>query len=640
MPAEQRSAKSTEGRTARRAPPADAVRQALQHQRRVFDTTGRWLRIGEVLLLRGDIAEDNLRELMGSGLFPNGRSRIDAELAGEIALRRGLLSPEQFAEALDQQLQERARGDAHRPLGTILVSKSYLRPKDLKACEAELRRDIRLRDAESKRAAKNAGEKPQLTPLDARYVSAARRGELPAREIVTALERAPNVQKLLGRRVALWEELLVREIITPGQHQRVLDESFNVRDEGTGSWLLGGILVEFGYATAADVEAALAVRAAEARKSGEKPRPLGEILVERRICSLTELEEALRIQKLRREGATGRRRIGPRELPVRPALLVAVLVAVIGGLFVVAWPEYRFRRALALVNDAAAPLEKRVAAAAVLRADPRPAAIMALASAADLRVPEQVRRVSLEALAKSDTPVAGQKIRAALADDSAPLRAVAAWACGDRGDATARAQLRERLQDESPSVRLAAARSLALFRESDGRDLLVAVLRPDRGDRRRLAADLGRSSGDVLAAIPEALERLSGFAFGDAYERWEVWLSLQPIADEVCGRQRGPQVVARFARLLESDYLSVRFAAARGLAHLGDSRGMALLVRALDRDDRVFRMALESERGVEVERIAPEIAALLSLLTGRSFGTDYSAWSSWLHERHPEAGGQ
>src|SRR5205085_4965129 len=100
-------------------------------------------------------------------------------------------------------------------------------------------------------------------------------------------------------------------------------------------------------ASPADVEAALAVRSGEARRTGARPRPLGEILVERRICSLTELEEALRIQTLRRAGRAGERRRAPRELPGRRALAVAVAVTAITGLILFAWPEYRWRRAMA-----------------------------------------------------------------------------------------------------------------------------------------------------------------------------------------------------------------------------------------------------------------------------------------------------
>jgi HEAT repeat protein len=92
-------------------------------------------------------------------------------------------------------------------------------------------------------------------------------------------------------------------------------------------------------------------------------------------------------------------------------------------------------------------------------------------------------------------------------------------------------------------------------------------------------------------------------------------------------------VAARFAALLESERLSVRFSAARALAHLGDPRGMPLLVRALDREDRAFRAALLAERAIDLDSLEPEIETLLSLLTGRSFGADYGAWRTWMDEQ-------
>jgi HEAT repeat protein len=610
---------------------ADAVRRALGLERQVFQATGRWLRIGDILLLRGDIPEAHVASFAGSALFPgNGQGRGMAELVGEIALRKNLITPEQFAECLEVQVQERLRGTP-RAFGSILVGKSYLRPKDLRVCEAELRRDARLREAESKRVPRMVGDRPVLTPLDARYVNAARRGELPAREVVSALERLERLRKVLGRRFALWEDLLVREVVEPEDHKRVLDESFNVRENG-GSWLLGGILVELGYASAGDIETALGIRTAEEQRNGGKPRPLGEILVERRVCSLTELEEALRIQAVRRRG--GPRRLAPRPPSRRTAAAIVAAAGLAALAVFVGWPELRFQRALAAATDPRAPPAARIQAVTFLAHDPSPASIAAIAHAADVGAPPDLRAAAIAALAptKADPVVAGV-LKQALDDDAARLRAIAAWAFGERREEAARASLRARLEDEAPGVRLAAARSLALLGDPDGRELLVAALKPDRPERRRLAASLDRPEAEVRLGVEQALEALSGFALGDAYERWDLWLSLQPVADAVCGRRRGPQAAARFTRLLESETLSVRFCAARALAHLGDRRAIPALVRALDRRDLEFRAALRTERGIELDELGPEIAALLSLLTGRNFGTDFAAWDAWLDER-------
>jgi HEAT repeat protein len=608
---------------------AEILRRALEMQRRVFDATGRWIRLGEVLLLRGDLHEEDVADLQGSALFP-GDGAAAAEVVGEAALRLGLLDAARYLECLQEQAADRRARRERRPIGTILVQRGFLKPRDLETCEAELRREARLHAAEAKRAGRaGSSDRPALGPVDAQYVRAAKRGALQPQQVVAAISRLQSLQKLLGRRIALWEDLLVREVVAPAEHQRVLDRTVNVRDDHFGaSWLLGGILVELGYATAEQVEAALEQRAAEAAPGGGPPRALGEILVERGVVSLTELEEALRIQAFRRSA-------DPREQArrrLRRRAAAAALVVLVAAAALAAWPVVRLQRAEAVLADTRASAEERIAAGAVLSAEGGERALAALArTAEDRAAPLAVRLACLRAIGTLPLEGVRDLVRRALSDPAAEVRALAAWTLGDRRDAFAREALRDRFaEDPAPAVRLAAARSLALLGSSDGREALVSALRPERPDRGPLAAALGLSPGEVGAAIGHALEALSGFRLGDASERWQLWLSLQPVADEVCGKARGPSAAARFVTLLESERLSVRFSAARALAHLGDPRGIPVLIRALDPGDAAFREALALERGIDLDRLSGEIASLLSLLTGRSFGTDHAAWRSWF----------
>jgi hypothetical protein len=280
---------------------AAILRRALELQHLIFEAASRWTRLGEILAIRGDLGEDDLPDLLGTALFP-GEPPNDPpeELAGEIALKSGVISAEQFLECLRAQADARRRREPHRPIGPILLEKGYARREDLDACAAALASAAPARDAAP--PAGRAPERPPITPLDAQYIQRGRAGELPAKAILDALTRIEKLHRVLGRRMALWEALLAREVVTPRAHVAILEETCNVRDPSYGSWLLGGILIELGYAGPGDVEAVLAARLREAAQPGAGPvRPIGERLVERGIVSRAEVEEALRVQALRRK---------------------------------------------------------------------------------------------------------------------------------------------------------------------------------------------------------------------------------------------------------------------------------------------------------------------------------------------------
>jgi len=604
-----------------------AVASALALQRTIVDATGRWLRVGEILLLRGDLSAEMLAALRGSALFSVvGTALPEAELYGEIALRMGFLKPEEFVEGLAIQAAERRDKKPHRLIGTILVEKGFLKPKHLQSCEEEFRRDLRLHHDEVKRAndaAEQPSDKPVFTPIDAQYVRAARAGELPTEEIVSALGAWKKIQKLLDRKVALWEYLVVRGIVTIDTHRRMLEKSCNIKSASFGSWMIGGVLVELGYASAADVESALAERNA----GGPKAKRVGDILVERRVISRAELEEALRVQALRRKAS--KRPTVAEEVTSRFGRKTALAVAGIVLAFVVGFGVGSLRTSIAYrtLADGAAPLGLRLSALDRLVArEGREADPAVIAAAGRRDGPVAFRVACLLALEESLLPKARDVLAAALKDESPRVRAAACWALAERRVRALEAPLRKCLADKDAALALAAARALALLFESDGRDALVGALAPTHPERRRLAEALSIDEARIVRAVIQALETVSGFRFGERLPRWEAWRALQAAADDVVGRRRGPEVVARFTRLLESPRTSSRFAAARGLAHLADPRGAALLVAALDANEEDLRLALKAERDIDIETLAPEITALLELLTGESHQRDAEAW--------------
>lgn len=610
---------------------AAAVRHALALQRAIHEATGSRVRTGEILLLRREIREEDFESLLGSGLLPGAhRGGLVAELFGEIALKNGLVTPEQFLECLEIQVEERRARRPHRLIGSILVSKGYVREKELKSWEVELKRGARLQQDQAKRAAAEVGGRPGMTPIDAQYVKAARAGKLSAKDVLDALTRLEKLVPILGRRVALWEDLLCREVIGIRDHLQLVHDTCDVEDASLGSWLLGGIFVELGYAVPAQVEEALAVREREAKEGG-KPRLLGELLIARGVLTKAEVEEALRIQALRRDAGEAVLRQVRRRSWRGPLVAVAVAVLVVVGL--ASWPAVRVRRAAATLADDGASLVARLAALETLAADGGERATRAIASlVADPVALEELRLPSLRALAAVDGPLAAEAVRAALTDDAAPLRAIATWAT------LAKEALRPRLADPAAAVRLAAARGLGRAGELLVRKELVSALRPAAPEVRDLAAALGRDEGEVRTAIGDALHEISGFTFGDDHARWEAWLALEPIADALLGRTRDHALRVRYEVTFAQDGLSGRFFAARALAHMGDGQGLALLVQGLDPADEELRGALKSDRGIDVDGLRSELASLLTLITGEKHGADHAAWKSWLQAQgrpHP-----
>jgi HEAT repeat protein len=106
----------------------------------------------------------------------------------------------------------------------------------------------------------------------------------------------------------------------------------------------------------------------------------------------------------------------------------------------------------AVLGDAAAPLERRLAAARALGALPGGAGLTALSRAvAGPGVPDALRDAAAEELAASDRDAAVQRLSPLLSD---PVRSAAGRGLGRAGGPAARKSLEERLeQEEDPAVR-------------------------------------------------------------------------------------------------------------------------------------------------------------------------------------------
>jgi hypothetical protein len=257
--------------------------------------------------------------------------------------------------------------------------------------------------------------------------------------------------------------------------------------------------------------------------------------------------------------------------------------------------------------------------------------------ALDKKAPIALRIACFDAALASSGKWVSDVILAALPDEEAQVRARVAWAVGERppsGDAALTTELsREFCAEKDAPVRLALARALARGGFVEGRAALVVGLDPEQLSARGLAIYLDKEPAAVVEETQKTLERLSGFKLGTDHVKWTQWLALQPIADSVCGKRRGPDILQRFASVYSSPRLGSRIAGARALLHMGDARGALELAHALDPTDADMRGALSREKGIQVERLRPEIGALLELATGESFGENMRAWCAWLEAK-------
>lgn len=123
------------------------------------------------------------------------------------------------------------------------------------------------------------------------YVSPRELNDIPAEQA--------RLERELERPVRLWEVLVLFERLTVRQAEHILSGlgRFNQAEQEDVS-MLGRVLIEVGYAEAAQIEAALEQQSQE-RRTGTW-RPLGQILVAERILSRMDLNEALDALEQRR----------------------------------------------------------------------------------------------------------------------------------------------------------------------------------------------------------------------------------------------------------------------------------------------------------------------------------------------------
>ena len=122
------------------------------------------------------------------------------------------------------------------------------------------------------------------------YVSPRELGDVPAEQ--SKLERE------LERPIRIWEVLVLHERLTVRQTEHILSGLGRFSGTSDDVSMLGRVLIEVGYASAAQVEDAL-IRQSEERRE-DTWRPLGQILVEERVLSRVDLAEALDVLEQRR----------------------------------------------------------------------------------------------------------------------------------------------------------------------------------------------------------------------------------------------------------------------------------------------------------------------------------------------------
>ncbi|MHC4391371.1 MAG: serine/threonine-protein kinase [Planctomycetota bacterium] len=615
----------------RREKLGDAVRGAAAHQRLLFERAGLWVRLGRVLLAKAEIPDEDLLLLQGTALLPTPKG-ADADLLGGVALKLGIIEPEALIEAALMQIEARVAGQPHPLVASCLRQQGEFSDRDQAICERLIPQEAKLLRDEHRRLASQPKGKTPMTPACARYVLAAKSGEFNANQVLMAHRRAESLRKNFGEPVLLWEALLLRGVVTPEHHLKVLKvvERVTIRGSAGHEWMLGGVLLELGYTTSADLERALAIQTGK-KSAGSEPPRLGELLKQQGVLTVAELQEALRLQRHRRIGSP---QAHAADLRSRKAwLLGAALLVSLAVLALLGTPIALTLWHKRTVRDSTAPRADRVAALAWLEQSGSDRSLRAIENVyGDVQIDPALRSDAFRALLARGRLGQGEAT-GALEDPAPSVRAAALWWFGTQGLAAKGPQpgVTETIaslatQDPDPAVRLAASRADLLRGPSArAREAVVSGLGEGSAARQALTKAVREP---VIPGLVAALEKASGFRIGNDPGRWETWLDLQPIADEILGSPRSG-AEHRFRKLLTADNLGLRFVAARALAHQGDGAGLPLLVRALDTKETALRAALD-QRGLDAFGMRHEIAALLWLHTGQNLGPDASAWHAWF----------
>jgi hypothetical protein len=106
----------------------DQVLEALKEQYRLRCLERRHLFLGEVLVQLGTISLDRLVEIMdlSMGYHEQPLEQRQKVFFGDIAVRKGYVTPVQLFRCLQLQRDEDMAGLAHRLIGEIMVDQGYL----------------------------------------------------------------------------------------------------------------------------------------------------------------------------------------------------------------------------------------------------------------------------------------------------------------------------------------------------------------------------------------------------------------------------------------------------------------------------------------------------------------------------------
>ena len=123
------------------------------------------------------------------------------------------------------------------------------------------------------------------------YVAPRELGDVPSEQ--------GRLERELERPVRVWEVLVLHERLTVRQTEHILSGLGRFSDTDESVSMLGRVLIEVGYANSDQVQSAL-IQQSQERRSNQW-RPLGQILVEERVLSRVDLNEALDVLNQRRK---------------------------------------------------------------------------------------------------------------------------------------------------------------------------------------------------------------------------------------------------------------------------------------------------------------------------------------------------
>lgn len=118
----------------------EQVLGALKEQYRLRCVEKRHLFLGEVMVSLGHLRLDQLVELMDAseGYHETPLEQRQKVFFGDVAVRKGFVTPTQLFRCLQRQRDEDAAGMAHRLIGEIMLDQGYITRAELEAVIAAM----------------------------------------------------------------------------------------------------------------------------------------------------------------------------------------------------------------------------------------------------------------------------------------------------------------------------------------------------------------------------------------------------------------------------------------------------------------------------------------------------------------------